>query len=211
MRKLFFDIETAPAPVKQHKAVAETYRAAKARGSKLPDTFRQYLASTSLMGEFGRIVAIGCAINDGSVKVATGTERNILKNFWQAAAKADLFIGHNVLEFDFPFIMKRSRLLGVPPSKTLSFARYKSHPIYDTMKEWNLWAFGGISLDTLARAYGLTSSKGYLDGSRVAEYFENGRIEEIAAYCAADVELTRDIYKRMTFEDEPAVTGTMAI
>ena len=89
------------------------------------------------------------------------------------------------------------------PPVRLSFARYRSRPIYDTMCEWNQWSFKGrVSLDRLAKALGLESSKGQgIDGSRVYDYFCAGCHEEIAAYCMRDVELVRAIYRRMNFEE----------
>jgi hypothetical protein len=66
------------------------------------------------------------------------------------------------------------------------------------------WSFKGrISLDRLAKALGLESSKGQgINGSRVYDYFCAGCHEEIADYCMRDVELVRAIYRRMNFEEE---------
>lgn len=101
------------------------------------------------------------------------------------------------------FIYQRSIILGVKPTKDLSFARYRNNPIYDVMWEWCKWDYQHkISLDALAKALGLPSSKsGKVEGKNVAKAYEEGRIEEICRYCKKDVELTRKIYKRMTFEE----------
>jgi predicted PolB exonuclease-like 3'-5' exonuclease len=83
----------------------------------------------------------------------------------------------------------------------LSFARYRSEPIYDAMHEWNQWGYGkNVSLDSLARALGVPTSKGKMDGSEVFAYYKKGKLKEICDYCNADVEVTRKIYKRMQFE-----------
>jgi hypothetical protein len=48
-----------------------------------------------------------------------------------------------------------------PPSVELSFARYRSQPIFDTMHQWNKWSPRKyVSLDRLAKILGLESSKG---------------------------------------------------
>ncbi|KKR48516.1 MAG: hypothetical protein UT84_C0037G0008, partial [Candidatus Curtissbacteria bacterium GW2011_GWA1_40_16] len=39
------------------------------------------------------------------------------------------------------------------------------------------------------------------DGSQVYDYFLKGKYNDIYEYCRRDVELSRKIYKRMTFED----------
>jgi predicted PolB exonuclease-like 3'-5' exonuclease len=84
-----------------------------------------------------------------------------------------------------------------------SLARYRSRTIYDTMCEWSQWSWKGrVSLDRLAKALGLQSSKEEgIDGSRVYDYFCAGCDEEIADYCMRDVELVRQIYRRMNFEE----------
>jgi len=38
-----------------------------------------------------------------------------------------------------------------------------------------------------------------IDGSKVWQYVQDGKIREVAEYCAKDVERTRQIYKRMNF------------
>ena len=42
--------------------------------------------------------------------------------------------------------------------------------------------------------------KGDIDGSKVWKAVQDGRIDEVAEYCAKDVERVRAIYKRMNFE-----------
>lgn len=204
MNKFFFDIETTPAGSDQHGLLREILEGRQAKGKNTDDTFETYLAKTGLSGEFGHIVCLAYAINDEPVDVWWGEESDILTNFWRAAAGIQRFVGHNVLEFDLPFIMKRSRILGIKPSwssRNLSFARYRNVPIYDTMREWDLWGNRQASLDLLARAFDLPTSKDAMDGSQVAGYYAAGRIEEICEYCKKDVELTRKVYRKMTYND----------
>jgi predicted PolB exonuclease-like 3'-5' exonuclease len=76
-------------------------------------------------------------------------------------------------------------------------ARPYSEFIFDTMTQWA--GYGNrISLDRLGRALSL-GGKGDFNGSMVWDAIKNGEIERVAEYCAEDVELTRDIYKRMQF------------
>ena len=109
------------------------------------------------------------------------------------------------MDFDLRFIFKRSIVNGIKPvSKhlNLSFARYKSFPIFDTMREWEKWSNSYISLDTLAKVLGLESSKdGGIDGSQVYDFYLAGKHDEIYEYCKRDVELTRKVYRRMRFLD----------
>lgn len=207
-KKMFLDIETLPAPEHMHEVLREIHEYKKRKkhrnGEKYSTSFENFLAGTGLDGTFGRILCISYAIDDGMVScICDEDERKVLKNFWEAAKDVDLFVGFNVMDFDLKYIIQRSIIHGVKPKTKvrLSFARYRSEPIYDIMHEWNQWSGrGSVSLDSLARALGIDSSKKLMDGSEVYTYYKKGKIKEICAYCNADVEVTRKIYKKMNFE-----------
>jgi predicted PolB exonuclease-like 3'-5' exonuclease len=202
MNKLFFDIETLPAEKEKEKILLDIYKRKIAKGNKSLTTFEEYLEKTGLDGTFGRIACIGYAINDAAAECLVGDEKKMLQDFWEIAKTCDLFVGFNNMDFDLRFIYQRSVIQNVRPTKDLIFARYRSSPIYDVMHEWKKWDNqSSISLHALAKALGLQSSKeGGIEGSGVAKAYEGGKIKEIAEYCKRDVEVTRKIYKRMTFE-----------
>lgn len=199
MNILYLDIETLPAPAEMEPLIREQY-------DKIPDrsfTFEEYWRRTSLSANFGQILCLGYAKNDEPAQKLTGTEPEILQAFWPLALGVDRFVGHNALDFDLPFILKRSIIHRIKPSRFISFARYRSEPIFDTMREWDNWASGpATSLDRLAKILGLETSKQGIDGSQVYDFFKAGRLEEIYDYCLRDVELTRKIYKRLTFQEK---------
>lgn len=208
---LFFDIETIPADDEFKKVAVEVTlkKLQKREGyskAKLPKKGEeQVFRETAISGDFGRIFCIGYAFEDKAVEVISGKEKEILNKWWEIADSADCFIGHNIMDFDLRFIFKRSIVNGIKPvSKhlNLSFARYKSYPIFDTMREWEKWSNSYIALDTLAKILGLESSKdGGIDGSQVYDFYLAGKNDEIYEYCKRDVELTRKVYKRMRFLD----------
>lgn len=201
---LYLDIETIPASIEQHEILRDIHHKKLKDGRKVSEKFADYLASTSLDGAFGRIVCIGIARDDQQVEVLRGQEGEILKKFWEVAQNASLFIGFNCMDFDLRFIYQRSVITSIMPTKNLSFARYRSDPIFDIMWEWRKWARDpAISLDTLAKALGIPSSKSAgFEGKDVAKAYEQGKITEICDYCAKDVEVTRQIYKKMTFGNQ---------
>ena len=55
------------------------------------------------------------------------------------------------------------------------------------------------SLNKLCQVLNI-EQKGDIDGSKVWQAVRDGRIDEVAEYCAKDVERVRAIYKRMNFE-----------
>jgi predicted PolB exonuclease-like 3'-5' exonuclease len=68
------------------------------------------------------------------------------------------------------------------------------------MKEWEKWGAQGVSLHKLSLCLGCVSPKEKgIDGSKVYDYFLAGKGDEIAEYCKRDVDATREVYKKMTF------------
>lgn len=163
---------------------------------------------TSFSGLSGQLLMIGVGLDDEPPIVLDGDEALILLDFANLLAdvqKRDhmglpMFVGHNLIDFDLPFIFHRSVMLEIAPHPTFPVApsRY-SERIYDTMSKWA--GFGNrIKLDTLARALGVGGKEG-MDGSQVYDYYAASRIDEIKTYCADDVEMTRAVYRRMTFQE----------
>ena len=202
MYKLFLDIETIPADVSRHELLSQIHQKKIDEGKNVGE-FDKFLAQTSFDGGWGSIVCISYAIDDEKVATLWGDEKEILKKFWKIAKDASLFIGFNVIDFDMRFIYQRSVVCNIKPTRTLSFARYRSEPMYDLMWEWAKWGKSTVSLDSLAKALKFESSKGgEIEGKNVAQAFKDGKIKEICQYCEKDVELTRKIYKRMIFEQD---------
>ena len=205
--KLFLDIETLPAPGDKMELLKTFWEDSRKKngGKIIPglNDFDTFFRNTSFQGEFGRILCIGYAIDDKPTECISGDEKEMLRKFWGLAKDANLFIGHNVMDFDLKFIYKRSVILNVRPSRELSFARYRSNPIFDTMHEWEKWSGKGTGLHRLSLAMGMASPKEEgIDGSQVYDYFLAGKTEEIIEYCKRDVEATRKVYNRITFNTD---------
>jgi hypothetical protein len=176
-----------------------------------PGALLEAVKKTALDGTFGRICCIGFAVNDDAADVRYGDEAETITAFFawliEAARISDyterqsaIFIGHNILSFDLRFLWQRCVVNGIRPP---AFIPFNTKPwdgkVFDTMTAWNPERERRISLDKLCRALGVPSSKGDLDGSKVAEYWQAGRHKEVAAYCMADVEAVRQCHKRMVF------------
>ncbi len=201
MNKLYLDIETLPAAEEMRGILKDIYNR-KRKSKYTPRTFEEFVESTGLDGSYGRIACISYAVNDEPIKTLFGDEKKMLKDFWQIAKDADLFIGFNLMDFDLRFIYQRSVILGIKPSQFLNFARYRNSPIFDIMCEWSKWNLQTkISLHALSKVLGIPSPKeGEIEGKDVAKAYQDGRIKEICQYCEKDVETTRKIYKKMIFE-----------
>jgi predicted PolB exonuclease-like 3'-5' exonuclease len=209
MVRLFFDIETVPCDEEHKELFIEILRSRNGNAEKEETELHE---SMSFDGALGRICSIAYIKDNeqGIIEegVLSGDETEIVQKFWEVARGVYQFIGHNIYEFDFPFIYKRSRILGVVPRDDISFARYRSIPIYDTMKEWDLWGSSRpVKLDLLAKVFGLQTSKDEMHGGEVWKYFKEGKIEEINKYCMKDVVLTREVYYKMLVRDMPEIAS----
>lgn len=174
---------------------------------------------TSFDGGLGQVVAISWATDDGDSNSICVWDQGDGESSLSAAAEQamlELFVhqidelmghrnyrlprwvGHNVAEFDLPFLWKRFVVRGLPPPRWLPH-----HPkpwgeqVYDTMVEW-AGARGRISLDRLCKLLGIPGKDG-MTGADVWPAVQAGRLAEVAEYCRADVERVRTLYRRLNF------------
>ena len=194
MKIFYFDIETVP-----------TDQALKDNGLldvqiKLDEP--ELIKKLSLSAATAKIICLCYAVEPSltnSIEVLQGEETEIIKKFWKLAVDHNLFVGHNILDFDLRFIYQRSVIHQIKPSRDIPFTRFRNAPIYDTMQEWSKWGREHVSLDNLTKALGIPSPKENLDGSKVYPYYRAGKLPEIVEYCKRDVESVRQVYHRLTF------------
>jgi len=194
MKIFYFDIETVPT---DHSLKENGLLEAQI---KLDEP--ELIKKLSLSAGTAKIICLCYAVEPSminSIEVLQGEETDIIKNFWKLAVDCNLFVGHNILDFDLRFIYQRSVIHQIKPSRDIPFTRFRNAPIYDTMQEWSKWGREHVSLDTLSKALGIPSPKENLDGSKVYPYYRAGKLAEIVEYCKRDVESVRQVHKRLTF------------
>jgi hypothetical protein len=185
----------------------------KAEQDKLDADFDATYRKTSFDGGLGQICCIGYAIDDNApLAICGGSESDILNTFYQSlmdeynpsSQQRPKFIGHNIVNFDLRFMFQRSVMNNVKPPMMIPFvAKPWDESIFDTM---TAWAGHGnrVSLDKLCKIFNIPLKGSEIgeeiDGSMVWDFYQAGRIQDIAKYCAGDVDRTRQAYKRMTFQ-----------
>jgi hypothetical protein len=134
--------------------------------------------------------------NEQSEKETLNSFLNILNDF---DPETDEIVGHNILNFDLPFILQRCLVNGISVKRYMGLTGYNTRRVFDTMQNWWLGdRRGRVSLDDLAWALGIESSKtDAAEGSKVFDLYQSGRLNEIREYNLRDVRLTRKIYERM--------------
>jgi len=194
MKIFFFDIETVPTDKSlQENGLLEEQ-------IKLDEA--ELIKKLSLSAATAKIICLCYAIDppgDAPIQVLQGEETDIIRNFWKLAIDCNLFVGHNILDFDMRFIYQRSVIHQIKPLRDIPFTRFRNAPIFDTMQEWSKWGREHVSLDTLSKALDIPSPKENLDGSKVYPYYRAGKLAEIVEYCKRDVDSVRQVYRRLSF------------
>lgn len=184
------------------------------------DPAESYRKKAGILAEFGKIICISTAfffVNEEkqlSLKmksISGDDEVEILRSFTDLCNKmyqhnrGFQFGGHNIKEFDIPFICRRLLINRLPLPEYLQLHDKKPWEVkmFDTL---NWWKFGDnknyVSLHLLANVLGIPTSKSDIDGSMVQDvYYKDKDLPRIVAYCQRDVVVTANVILR--FKDMP--------
>jgi len=188
-----------------------------------------YSDRAAILAEFGKIICISVGYmlpkENGEwsmrIKSFSGTdEKSDLQQFADLLSTSfgdqtfSAVCGHNVKEFDIPYICRRMLIhqLSLPPALQLHGKKpWELNHIIDTLQ---LWKFGDYkhytSLDLLASVFDIPSPKEDIDGSQVGSvFYEDEDLDRISRYCERDVFVTAAVYLQITGEgslDEKQVT-----
>lgn len=142
---------------------------------------------------------------EGNIKFKPLSEREILEQFWIGAKSYSEFITFNGRCFDLPFMVVRSAVHGLRPSKDLCANRYLAYQrdgakhvdLLDQLTFYGaVWRQKG-SLHMWCRAFGIRSPKADgVDGDDVERLFREKRYLDIARYNVGDLYATAELYKR---------------
>lgn len=176
-----------------------------------------YKRRAAVMAEFGKIICISLGRFDENLNVQTKSfygndESQILNQFIcdlnQIRIEQEFIIaGHNIKEFDIPFICRRLIVNNIFIPNWLNFQNTKpwENNLYDTFQYWRFGDYKNYtSLKLLAKLLDVNSPKDDIDGSVIGSlYWESDPIlqelnlKRIETYCKKDVEATASIIKRL--------------
>ena len=117
--------------------------------------------------------------------------------------------GHNIREFDMPYICRRMMIKSIelPTDLFIQGAKPWEIDMADTLQWWKFGDYKNyISLNLLANILNIPTSKGDMDGSKVKDvYYEEKDLERISAYCEKDVIVVANIILR--FKNMPLLAA----
>ncbi len=222
---LFLDIETVP-----HVA---TYDELNAYWQSLWDskhaTFRDagvstpsetYASKAGIFAEFGKIICVSIGYFHHDKKRGSDTfrvksfssdnEAELLAPFCALLCKYFNDVehwqlgGHNVREFDIPYLCRRilANGLTLPAILDLSGRKPWEINVIDTLQQWRFGDFKNYtSLKLIAATLGIASPKEDIEGKDVAAvYWQGHELDRIVRYCQRDVVTVARILMRLKGE-----------
>lgn len=216
--RVFIDIETIPAAWTPEQIDAAAAEAVPSNYSK-PDTIAKWIAEnrdqvhakTALDWRWARILCVGVAKGPSPAQTYYNEQANdeglaavfdVLVSILREASRDDdlVLVGHNLHGFDLPMLWRHACRLRHPLAHVLPAHRpHVAKRTADTMDLWKSSDFNSkwSKLDDIARFLGIEGKADGWDGSKVWPAYQAGEHDAIRAYCARDVELTREVYLRM--------------
>jgi DNA polymerase elongation subunit (family B) len=145
--------------------------------------------------------------NGNEISFHQSEEKDVLQGFWNLLAhyKNATLITFNGRNFDAPFLMLRSALLEIVPTRNLMEGTKFNYPLHiDLLDELTFFTqtqYGAtrrFNFDFYTQAFGLESPKSKeVNGSVVSDLFAQGEYSTIAHYCLRDVTATWQLFKRI--------------
>jgi len=221
MRRIVFDIETCAYPFESLAESQQEYLLRYAEKeidpNKKQEQTDQAIRYTSLYPLTAKCVAIGIHdidknksfvyyesaeaeewfSEDQQIHYKGLTEVEMLKSFWKIIKVTDQVVTFNGRIFDIPFLMIRSAMLKVKPSKNMIKSRYDTKAHIDLIEQFTFFGITRkFNLDFYCNAFGIESPKTKeISGMEVKNLYEAGRLRDIAIYCSRDIYATYQLYK----------------
>ncbi len=175
-----------------------------------------YIEKAGIFSEFSKIVCIsvGYLRKEGNkllfrLKSFYGDdEKELLKDFSNLLNKnynnplSSFLCGHNIKEFDVPFLCRRMLINDLEIPEILQVSGKKPWEIKHFIDTLELWKFGDIknytSLNLLAAVLNVPSPKDDIDGSQVGGvYWKEADLDRIVVYCQKDVQTCMQVLMRL--------------
>ena len=173
-----------------------------------------YLQRAGVMAEFSKVVCISLGyfkkekevLNFRVTSIFDHDEKIVLNLFIETinkmhtAKKNWILAGHNIREFDVPFLCRRLLINGIAIPQYLNFQNMKPWEtnLVDTFQYWRFGDYKNFtSLNLLAASLNVPSPKDDINGSMVGSvYWKENDLQRIATYCQKDIVTVANIILR---------------
>lgn len=179
------------------------------------DTKATFAERAGIYAEFGKIICIGLgyfvkskstytlkikSLAGHDEKIILNEFRSVCNKFFKAPDKQ--FCGHNIREFDIPYICRRSYINQLALPDVIADLQNKKpweNPLMDTLQFWKFGEYKNFtSIDLLSTVLEIESPKGDIDGSDVARvYWKEQHLDRIVQYCNRDIVTVGQVLMRL--------------
>jgi hypothetical protein len=144
------------------------------------------------------VLAIGYNGKEAQIDARQGDdESQMLTRFWGQFVKCRnagrRMVGFNIREFDLPFMIQRSFILGVDIPSSVMNGRYLDATFIDLRDLWRASSINSVgSLDTICRACNLGAKPDGVNGADFGRLFRNPETRhEAISYLSNDLVITK--------------------
>lgn len=194
-------------------------------GRKMAENHEKWLSKAALDWRTGRIAAVGLSYRVPSgtriyeISIARDgypgglseglwpspvaitefqSEAGVISRAWDIiSAHPGPIVGFNVRDFDLWFLLGRSGVNGITPTRRVSLAKYRTDEVVDWMEvlaNWNPDRERGWTLDYYAEFFGLPH-RPVGDSALVPAWVEAGEWDKVLAHLLADLHTIDDLHR----------------
>ena len=216
MSKIIFDIETVGADIGDFDVPTQEYLL---KGAKTEEEEQLVKDSLSFYPVTAQVVTIAMlevetdksfvcfktpdqapsrSLENNTEYFGVPHEKQVLELFWKKIEEYEQFVTFNGRGFDCPFLLIRSAINQLKPTKNLMPDRYRSNAHIDLMEKLSFLGATRrrFSLHMWCHAFGIKSPKEEgVTGLDVKNLFHEAKYLDIARYCLRDVVATKELYQ----------------
>jgi len=215
MSKIIFDIETVGASIGDFDASTQEYLLKYAKTEEEEQLVKDSLSFYPVTAQVVTIAMLEVEtdksfvcyktpdraperiVENNTEYLAVPHEKQVLELFWKKIEKYDQFVTFNGRGFDCPFLLIRSAINQLKPSKNLMPDRYRSTAHIDLMEKLSFLGASRkrFSLHMWCHAFGIKSPKEEgVTGLDVKDLYNEEKYFDIARYCLRDVVATKELF-----------------
>lgn len=173
-----------------------------------------FVEKAAIYSEFSRVICISMGVlsrddEDAEFRVMSFSGENeaeVLSKFSVLLQDhyydiySSFICGHNIKEFDIPFLCRRFIINNIPLPNLLKISGQRPWQVHHLLDTMDLWKFGDYkhysSLELLCATLDIESPKDQMSGKDVNPAFWSGHLDDIVFYCEKDVVATARVYLR---------------
>ncbi|HTR80151.1 MAG TPA: ribonuclease H-like domain-containing protein [Bacteroidota bacterium] len=215
MTRIVFDIETLALPLESFDQASREYLFKFADSDEKIEETKRNLNLHALTAQVVAIALVNPDSNmgrvlfrseskeeftssDGQIQFKSGSEAEILEEFWKIIPPYNQIVTFNGRGFDCPFLMVRSAVLGIQPTRNLVPYRYDADHHCDLLEQLTFYGTTRkFNLDFYCKSFGIESPKSHgITGLDIGRLIYEKKYKEVAEYCLGDARATAELFRR---------------